>query len=297
MPNYTTNLGLAQPLVNNATDQDLWGGFLNTNFGNLDTYLLTTLNWTPSTATTTITVTIPTSGSVTTGSAKTLYLCNATSGAFSANLPAVATASGLTIAFKKTDSSANAITITGNSSDKIDGSNTFSLSSQYQFVVLACDGTNWDIIAQTAPSVTYSASAPINLSGTTFSYVSSVVTNSLGGDVTMTTGGTYYDGPSVAQGSSGTWFVSGTITIVPGGSGENHSVKLWDGTTVIASAGIRSSSNATPNAVSLSGYITSPAGNLRISATTSSNASSSDKIAASATGNGKDSTITAYRIG
>lgn len=39
MPNLTTNFGFNQPLVNNATDADLWGAQLNTNWGNLDTYL------------------------------------------------------------------------------------------------------------------------------------------------------------------------------------------------------------------------------------------------------------------
>lgn len=36
MPTTTTNLGLNKPLVNNATDQDLWGGELNTNMDTLD---------------------------------------------------------------------------------------------------------------------------------------------------------------------------------------------------------------------------------------------------------------------
>lgn len=152
MPNTTPNYGLLQPLVNNATDQDLWGGYLNTTIGDVDSLMSTAMNFTPSVQTSTIAVTAPTSGSITTGSSKTLYLCNATGGAFAANLPAVATASGMVVAFKKTDSSANAITITGHSSDNIDGSNTFALSAQYSYVILVCDGTQWDIIAQTAPS-------------------------------------------------------------------------------------------------------------------------------------------------
>lgn len=36
MPTSTTNLSLNKPLVNNATDADLWGGYLNTNFDTLD---------------------------------------------------------------------------------------------------------------------------------------------------------------------------------------------------------------------------------------------------------------------
>lgn len=36
MPTTTTNLSLSKPLVNNATDQDLWGGYLNTDLDTLD---------------------------------------------------------------------------------------------------------------------------------------------------------------------------------------------------------------------------------------------------------------------
>ena len=39
MPTYTPNYNFALPLVNNATDQDLWGGYLNSNFTLLDTLL------------------------------------------------------------------------------------------------------------------------------------------------------------------------------------------------------------------------------------------------------------------
>jgi len=37
MPNYTPNYNLAQPLVNSAVDQDLWGGELNNNMSIIDT--------------------------------------------------------------------------------------------------------------------------------------------------------------------------------------------------------------------------------------------------------------------
>lgn len=37
MPTYTTNYNLAKPLVNNATDQDLWGGELNDDMDIIDT--------------------------------------------------------------------------------------------------------------------------------------------------------------------------------------------------------------------------------------------------------------------
>lgn len=36
MPTYTTNFNLAKPLVNNATDESLWGGYLNTDLDSID---------------------------------------------------------------------------------------------------------------------------------------------------------------------------------------------------------------------------------------------------------------------
>lgn len=45
MPTSTTNLSLNKPLVNNPTDADLWGGYLNTNFDTLDSEaVLATVN-------------------------------------------------------------------------------------------------------------------------------------------------------------------------------------------------------------------------------------------------------------
>lgn len=41
MPNLTTNLSLNKPLVNNATDEDLWGGYLNDNMDTLDSQAVT----------------------------------------------------------------------------------------------------------------------------------------------------------------------------------------------------------------------------------------------------------------
>lgn len=41
MPNITPNFSWNLPLVNNATDADLWGGYLNANWSDLDTVLAT----------------------------------------------------------------------------------------------------------------------------------------------------------------------------------------------------------------------------------------------------------------
>ncbi len=68
---------------------------------------------------------------------------------------------------------------------------------------------------------------PVDLgSGTGFTPV--ISENFLTGDVTMTTAGTGYDGPSLTLGA-GTYILHGTVTVsIP--SGANINVRLWDGT-------------------------------------------------------------------
>lgn len=41
MPNSTTNFSFNKPLVNNATDADLWGGYLNSNWDDADSLFAT----------------------------------------------------------------------------------------------------------------------------------------------------------------------------------------------------------------------------------------------------------------
>jgi len=121
------------------------------------------------------------------------------------------------------------------------------------------------------------------------------ITNSLGADVALNNTGTYFDGPSVAQGTSGTWFVSGTVTCWDTSAAARFNCKLWDGTTVIASAGCVSHAGSNEVSITLSGYIVGPVGNLRISVKDST--ATSGAILFNQSGNSKDSTITAIRIG
>lgn len=72
--------------------------------------------------------------------------CDATGAAFTVNLPAVSGLSGLQVTIKKTDSSANAVTVDGSGAETIDGAATYSLATQYKHVTLVCNGTSWDII-------------------------------------------------------------------------------------------------------------------------------------------------------
>lgn len=127
------------------------------------------------------------------------------------------------------------------------------------------------------------------------SSASSPITNSVAGsDVSLSNTGLYFDGPSVAQGSAGTWFASGSVTLIDTAGAAKFDVKLWDGTTVIA-AGTHSQTAANQtDSVHLSGYLATPAGNLRISARDES--STSGFIQFNGSGLSKDSTITAFRI-
>lgn len=124
----------------------------------------------------------------------------------------------------------------------------------------------------------------------------STVTNTLGGDVTLTSAGTYYDGPSCAQGAAGTWEAFGSVEVT-GTASDVVQAKLWDGTTVIASAQVELAAvTGTQVTIHLSGIITTPAANIRISVSDATT-SATPKIRFNQSGNSKDSTLTVVRIG
>jgi hypothetical protein len=123
----------------------------------------------------------------------------------------------------------------------------------------------------------------------------SPITSSMVTDVALTNVTTYADGPSVSQGTTGIWFASGFVTLEDTAGAAQFAVKLHDGSTVIASGQGTSGAANQPVEIGLSGFITSPAGNLRISVKDIS--STSGQIRSNKSGNSKDSTITAIRIG
>jgi len=73
-------------------------------------------------------------------------LVDASGAARTITLPAASGISGRIYVIKKTDSSGNAVTVDANASETIDGATTYTLSAQYKFVVVQCDGANWHII-------------------------------------------------------------------------------------------------------------------------------------------------------
>jgi len=91
-------------------------------------------------------VTVSKSGNYTAGASDHVILVSASGGAVTITLPAAASSSGRIYQIKKTDASANALTIKGNAAEIIDSANTVSTSTQFQSYTLVCDGTQWWIL-------------------------------------------------------------------------------------------------------------------------------------------------------
>jgi hypothetical protein len=77
--------------------------------------------------------------------ADVIILVDASGGARVITLYAASGNSGNQVSVKKTDSSANTVTIDGNSSETIDAATTQVISAQYTSLSLVCDGSNWHI--------------------------------------------------------------------------------------------------------------------------------------------------------
>ena len=98
--------------------------------------VLTGFNGTTRTVTTTATA----------SATDSVILADATGGAFTVNLPAASNRAGRVYTIKKTDASANAVTVDGNAAETIDGALTKVLATQYASTMIVCDGSNWFII-------------------------------------------------------------------------------------------------------------------------------------------------------
>lgn len=88
-------------------------------------------------------------------SAGGVFICDASAGAFTITLPAAGALRSATgrddariLIIKKKDSSVNAVTVSRSGSDTIDGATSYSLSSQYDTIVLCddLDDNAWNII-------------------------------------------------------------------------------------------------------------------------------------------------------
>lgn len=135
MPNLTTNFDFNKPLVNDATDADLWGGQLNTNWDSVDALLPATTSDKSS------------DFNVGTGEFNYTYLIDASGGTVTATLPAAANVfDGFKVRFYAADTS-NAITIDGNGSETILGEASLTLEADDQIIELILDAsaTDWKV--------------------------------------------------------------------------------------------------------------------------------------------------------
>lgn len=76
----------------------------------------------------------------------TIVLADATTAPVTVTLPDAATSNGRQITVKKTDASGNAVTVDGDGAN-IDGSGTYSLAAQNDYVTVLCDSIEWRVIA------------------------------------------------------------------------------------------------------------------------------------------------------
>lgn len=122
----------------------------------------------------------------------------------------------------------------------------------------------------------------------------SQITTSLSGNVAMNNISNFFDGPSIAQGTSGTWWISGSVTIGDTGAAAAIKCKLWDGTTVVASGEAFTTAAGAVENIGLSGFLATPAANLKISCQDVT--ATTGQIFFNSSGASKDSTISAFRI-
>lgn len=96
-----------------------------------------------------------------------IYNINATGGAETVTLPEISTiGNGFRLTIKKTDSSANAVTINRSGTDTIDGATSYVLNTQYQAVTLVSStSSHWRIISDYSDQITIEAYPPGYLYG------------------------------------------------------------------------------------------------------------------------------------
>lgn len=145
--------------MNDASDQDLWGGYLNDDLDIIDTVMKQNADLAAGT-----TSTKTASFTVTTADQNTTFLIDATLGNVTVTLdPAATLGDGFNVAFKKTDASAFTITIDPNGGETIDGAATYVITDQYEYIAIRTNGLNWFV--ESAEPVLTLATAAETLAG------------------------------------------------------------------------------------------------------------------------------------
>lgn len=145
MSTTTTNYALIKPGVNDPTDQDLWGGYLNDDLDSIDSLMLTATNDLVNAQTG--------SYSVVVGDRNKLVTIDASGAVATVGLPVAATAGdGFRVTIKKIDSSSNSVTIDGSGAETIDGAANVVITNQWTAFTLVCNGTSWAIASKYSKS-------------------------------------------------------------------------------------------------------------------------------------------------
>ena len=137
MPTPTSKFGYNKPLVNNATDADLWGDQLNDNWDDIDT----NLSWETSSETADF--------NVGDDEFNFFYLIDSSAGNVTATLPSTIPFNGFVIRFKAEDVT-NTITLDGNG-NTIDGEATITMDNEDDVVEIVSNNTNW--VISNAPQI------------------------------------------------------------------------------------------------------------------------------------------------
>lgn len=140
MVSYTPNYGFALPGVGDPTDQDLWGGYLNDNFDELDTLIkANSLGEVDAAFTTNYTIT--------TDDNNKLLLFDTTSGNLTVTVPAASGFdNGFTVTIKKI-ASANSLNFLGT----IDGISNPTIEDENKAVTITSNGSVWYFKADFIP--------------------------------------------------------------------------------------------------------------------------------------------------
>lgn len=79
-------------------------------------------------------------------SADSVLLCDATSGSLTLTLPSATGITGRQYTIKRISSGANTVTVAAQSGETIDGAATHVLGTQYGFITVVSDGSNWWVV-------------------------------------------------------------------------------------------------------------------------------------------------------
>lgn len=124
----------------------------------------------------------------------------------------------------------------------------------------------------------------------------SAITNSLGSNTALNNS-TYTNGPIIAQGTTGTWYVTGTVTLTDSATTALISCKIFDTVTttnILSSVAEHAQVAGLNSSVSMSGFLATPGGSIALACKSSAAATSS--MVFNASGNSKDSTLTGFRV-